>query len=115
FVGTGASADLLRMNSLLVHRGPDDSGTWISNDPPVYLANRRLAVVDLPGGHQPMATADGELVVTFNGEIYNHRELRRELQDLGHNFHSDHSDTEVLLAGYREWGAKLASRLNGMW
>ena len=62
-----------------------------------------------------MATADGELVITFNGEIYNQRELRQELQKLGHKFASDHSDTEVLLLGYREWGSALLARLNGMW
>jgi asparagine synthase (glutamine-hydrolysing) len=115
FVGAGSSDDLQRMNSALVHRGPDESGAWSVSVPPVQLGNRRLSVIDLPGGHQPMATSDGELVVTFNGEIYNHRELRAELQKLGHRFVTDHSDTEVLLLGYREWGAGLAPRLNGMW
>src|SRR5882724_2231689 len=100
---------------LLRHRGPDDSGTWMSAVPPVHLANRRLAVVDLPGGHQPILTDDGQFVIVFNGEIYNHRELRAELQERGHKFQSDHSDTEVILLGYREWGSKLPERLNGMW
>ncbi|MEP7015998.1 MAG: asparagine synthase (glutamine-hydrolyzing) [Verrucomicrobiota bacterium] len=115
FLGSGSATDLARMSAFLVHRGPDDSGTWSSVDPPVHLANRRLAVVDLPGGHQPMRTVDGDLVITFNGEIYNHRELRADLQKLGHKFQSDHSDTEVLLLGYREWGTGLPARLNGMW
>src|SRR6266851_3935109 len=115
FVGSGSIDDLTRMNAALVHRGPDDSGTWSAPDFPVYLGNRRLSVVDLPGGHQPMSTADRELVITFNGEIYNHHELRTELQELGHQFQSDHSDTEVLLRGYRQWGRQLLSRLNGMW
>jgi asparagine synthase (glutamine-hydrolysing) len=115
FVGSGSAETLERMSRLLRHRGPDDSGTWISAAPPVHLANRRLAVCDLPGGHQPILTDDGQFVIVFNGEIYNHRELRAELQERGHKFHSDHSDTEVLLLGYREWGSKLPERLNGMW
>lgn len=103
------------MLSRLVHRGPDDSGSWSSAAPRLHLGSRRLSVVDLPGGHQPMQTADSQLVIVFNGEIYNHRELRQELQNLGHKFQSDHSDTEVILLGYREWGAKMPERLNGMW
>jgi asparagine synthase (glutamine-hydrolysing) len=115
FIGAGSTDDLSRMSALLRHRGPDDSGTWSSATPPIQLASRRLSVVDLPGGHQPMLTADGQLVIVFNGEIYNHRELRDELEKLGHKFRTDHSDTEVLLLGYREWGAELPDRLNGMW
>jgi len=115
FVGAGSSDDLDRMSVLLRHRGPDDSGTWKFDRPAVQLASRRLAVTDLPGGHQPMESADGSLVIVFNGEIYNHRELRAELQENGHEFQTDHSDTEVLLYGYREWGATLPERLNGMW
>jgi len=115
FIGTGSPDDLKRMSELLRHRGPDDSGIWSSANRPVQLASRRLAVVDLQGGHQPMLTADGQLVIVFNGEIYNHRELREELQKLGHKFTTDHSDTEVLLVGYRQWGCKLPDRLNGMW
>src|SRR5882757_9636721 len=103
------------MSRLLRHRGPDDSGTWMSAVPPVHLASRRLAVLDLPGGHQPILTDDGQFVIVFNGEIYNHRELCAELQERGHKFHSDHSDTEVVLLGYREWGPRLPERLNGMW
>jgi asparagine synthase (glutamine-hydrolysing) len=115
FVGAGSPEDLDRMSIRLRHRGPDDSGTWKSDRHSVQLASRRLAVTDLPGGHQPMESADRELVIVFNGEIYNHRELRAELQARGHQFQTDHSDTEVLLYGYREWGAKLPERLNGMW
>ncbi len=115
FVGAGSDEDLDRMSVLLRHRGPDDSGTWKSGETRVHLASRRLAVTDLPGGHQPMASADGELIIVFNGEIYNHRDLRQELQSCGHRFQTDHSDTEVVLYGYREWGAKLPERLNGMW
>ncbi len=115
FVGPGSGETLERMSTLLRHRGPDDFGSWMSADPPVYLANRRLSVVDLEGGHQPILTDDGQLVIVFNGEIYNHRELRAELQERGHKFRSDHSDTEVVLLGYREWGSRLPERLNGMW
>ena len=115
FVGAGSSDDLARMNGLLIHRGPDDSGAWSSATPPVHLGNRRLSIVDLPGGHQPMRTPDGELVITFNGEIYNHHELRAELQKRGHSFQTDHSDTETLLLAYREWGSQMVMRLNGMW
>src|SRR5437773_8200856 len=115
FIGAGSMDDLSRMSMLLQHRGPDDFGTWSSATSPIQLASRRLSVVDLPGGHQPMLTADGQLVIVFNGEIYNHRELRDELEKLGHKFQTDHSDTEVLLLGYREWGVELPGHLNGMW
>jgi len=115
FVGPGSGETLERMSILLRHRGPDDSGTWMSAVPPVHLASRRLAVLDLPGGHQPILTGDSQFVIVFNGEIYNHRELRAELQERGHKFQSDHSDTEVILLGYREWGSRLPERLNGMW
>jgi asparagine synthase (glutamine-hydrolysing) len=115
FLGAGSADDLGRMMSRLVHRGPDGFGYWSSTTPPVQLGSRRLSIVDLQGGHQPMATADGELVIVFNGEIYNHVDLRKELQQLGHQFRTDHSDTEVILLGYREWGPKLLHRLNGMW
>src|SRR5947209_13495136 len=115
FVGAGSADALDRMSELLRHRGPDECGSWRSAEGAVHLASRRLAVTDVPGGHQPMLSADGELAIVFNGEIYNHRELRMELQNAGCRFQSDHSDTEVLLHGYREWGSKLPERLNGMW
>src|ERR1051325_2151059 len=113
FVGAGDRGTLARMTAALVHRGPDDSGLW--NDKDVFLGHRRLSVVDLAGGHQPMSTSDGDLTVIFNGEIYNHGELRSELKANGHVFRTDHSDTEVLLHGYRQWGSTLPKRLNGMW
>jgi asparagine synthase (glutamine-hydrolysing) len=115
FVGLGSSDELSRMTSRLVHRGPDDSGTWFSQRPPLQLSNQRLSVIDLPGGRQPMVTRDGKLVIVFNGEIYNAGQLRQELQSLGHKFATDHSDTEVLLLGYREWKSAIVNRLNGMW
>ena len=102
-----------RMLDAIAHRGPDDSGTWL--DGPVALGFRRLSILDLsPQGHQPMSTDDGLLTVIFNGEIYNFLELRAELEQLGHSFRS-RSDTEVLLAAYRQWGANCLGRLNGMW
>ena len=113
FVGAGDRETLARMTARLAHRGPDDSGLW--SDGAVFLGHRRLSIVDLAGGHQPMATADGDLILIFNGEIYNHAELRAELKARGHLFQTDHSDSEVLLHGYREWGADLPNRLNGMW
>ncbi|MCI0654908.1 MAG: asparagine synthase (glutamine-hydrolyzing) [Methylococcaceae bacterium] len=103
------------MNDKLVHRGPDAEGFWHDAERGVYLGHRRLAIVDITGGHQPMWTRDGQLGLVFNGEIYNHQILRAELKSLGYVFESDHSDTEVLLYGYRAWGVNLASRLNGMW
>src|SRR4026209_1419075 len=113
FVGLGDRETLARMTAALAHRGPDDSGLWVERN--VFLGHRRLSIVDLTGGHQPMSTQDGDLTVTFNGEIYNHSELRAELKKQGHVFQTDHSDAEVLLHGYREWGSGLPKRLNGMW
>ncbi len=96
------------------HRGPDDAGEWWSADVCVGFGHRRLAIIDLsPAGHQPMQDANGELCIVFNGEIYNFPELRRELATKGQTFRS-HSDTEVILAAYREWGTDCLSRLNGM-
>lgn len=98
----------------LTHRGSDDAGEWWSADGGVGLAQRRLSIIDLsPAGHQPMLDASGELCIVFNGEIYNFADLRRELVAKGHVFRSQ-SDTEVLLAAYREWGTDCLSRLNGM-
>lgn len=103
---------LLRAMRALQHRGPDDAGEYYNG--PVAIGFRRLAIIDLgAGGHQPMTTADGRLTLVFNGELYNYRELRRELSVLGQTFGSA-SDTEVLLAAYRQWGRDCLHRLNGM-
>ena len=115
FVGSGGLEELAAMNAALARRGPDGEGRYGDASAGVYLAHRRLAIIDLEGGAQPMATVDGRLVVTYNGEIYNHLDLRRELTARGHRFVSDHSDTEILLHGWREWGQALPERLNGMW
>lgn len=107
---------LERMGAALSHRGPDGSGLWQSPNRPVAFAHRRLAIVDLsPKAAQPMQDAEGRVVVTFNGEIYNHVALRKELEQQGARFRTDHSDTEVLIQGYRIWGIDtLLARLNGI-
>lgn len=112
FDGSPAEVDsLTRLTNLLRHRGPDGGGYWAEG--PAFLGHRRLSIIDVAGGHQPMVSADGRLLITFNGEIYNYIELRDELCARGHEFRTS-SDTEVLLAGYREWGRGLAARLTGM-
>jgi asparagine synthase (glutamine-hydrolysing) len=103
------------MTTRIEHRGPDDEGHLVETDAGIFLGFRRLAILDIAGGKQPMTTADGALSIVFNGEIYNFRELRAELEKLGAQFCTDHSDTEVLLHGWRFWGKDLPNRLNGMW
>jgi asparagine synthase (glutamine-hydrolysing) len=114
FVGRGDQGDLQRMTRALAHRGPDGEGFQIFEDHGVHLGHRRLSIVDLADGAQPMANEDGTVWVTFNGEIYNHTELRRDLIELGHKFSTDHSDTEVLVHGWEQWGIHLPGKLNGM-
>jgi asparagine synthase (glutamine-hydrolysing) len=108
-------ADLLaRMRDTMTHRGPDGSGVWVDPAHGIGLAHRRLSIVDLSeAGAQPMATADGALTIVYNGEVYNHQAIRKDLEALGHRFHS-RTDTEVILHGYREWGEKVLDRLIGM-
>lgn len=115
FVGAGSIEDLHRMCGRLAHRGPDAEGYWQDARRGIYLGHRRLAVIDIADGVQPMWDRQKRVGVVFNGEIYNHLSLRRELEAAGHRFATDHSDTEVLVAGYRQWGTKLVDRLNGMW
>ena len=111
--GGRAEAGLMpRMGAVTRHRGPDDEGLHV--DGRCAIGMRRLSIIDLAGGHQPIANADGSLVVVCNGEIYNYRELRRELEAAGHCF-STHSDTEVLLHGFAQWGDGVLDRLNGMY
>ena len=106
---------LARMRDSMAHRGPDGSGLWFSEDGTVGLAHRRLSIVDLSeSAGQPMGNEDGKVLVTFNGEIYNHARLREELQAAGHRFRSHHADTEVLVHGYEQWGVDgLLQRIEG--
>lgn len=115
FAGPGDQDLLLRMANRLIHRGPDDEGFLIDPDRGVFLAHRRLSILDISGGHQPMVTEDQRFAIVFNGEIYNFSELRAELEHLGARFRTDHSDTEVLLHAWRHWREGMFERLNGMW
>jgi asparagine synthase (glutamine-hydrolysing) len=106
--------ELVRMNERMVARGPDGNGLWVNEEGRIGFGHVRLAIIDLSeGGAQPMHASDGRLTITFNGEIYNYRELRAELQGRGRIFRSE-SDTEVLLQLYAEYGAAMVSRLRGM-
>jgi asparagine synthase (glutamine-hydrolysing) len=112
FDGRPVDKDLLqKMNNTLVHRGPDDEGYYIDKN--IGLGHRRLSIIDLDSGKQPMGNEDGSVQVVFNGEIYNFIELRQQLQSKGHIF-STRSDTEVLVHGYEEWGVEYVYRLRGM-
>lgn len=103
---------LTSMMDKIVHRGPDSSGKYVDNS--IALGFRRLSIVDLADGDQPMFNEDKNLVIVFNGEIYNHVDLRRELEEKGHIFSTSHSDTETLIHGFEEWGEELVQKLRGM-
>ena len=121
FVGfTGMRAEreaiLHKMADRIIHRGPDMEGYHLSGDTPknaVALGFRRLSIIDLAAGKQPMYNEDGTVVVVFNGEIFNFMDLRAELQAKGHIF-TTHCDTEVILHGYEEYGTAIAAKLRGM-
>jgi asparagine synthase (glutamine-hydrolysing) len=102
---------LARMNAVQVHRGPDDGGEHVA--PGVGLGHRRLSIIDVSAGHQPLYNEDGSVAVVFNGEIYNYAEIVKELTACGHAFRT-HSDTEVIVHAWEEWGADCVSRFNGM-
>src|SRR6476620_9389984 len=91
------------MTDTMAHRGPDDRGVAVFEERGVALGMRRLSIVDLDGGHQPMYSDDRRYCLVFNGEVYNAPELRAELTASGHQFRTDHSDTEVLLHGFARW------------
>lgn len=113
-LGRSDHAGLRDAAKTLSHRGPDGFGEWASADGAVYLAHCRLAIIDLSdAGKQPMANADGSIQLTFNGEIYNFMELRKELQAAGHRFRS-RTDSEVIIHGYAEWGDEVVTRLRGI-
>ena len=114
FTGGERPSLLQAMADAIRHRGPDGEGFHYCPKNGVSLAHRRLSITDIAGGHQPMWNEDDSVGIVFNGEIYNHLELRQELARAGHRFKSDHSDTEVLVHGYEEWGEALLARLNGM-
>ena len=103
--------DIEAMTRTIVHRGPDDEGFYVQG--PVGLGFRRLSIIDLGGGHQPMSDVDETVWVVFNGEIYNFQEMRNELEGYGHVFRTN-SDTEVIVHGYKQWGDEVLNRLNGM-
>lgn len=110
--GGAPNADAIGVvTAAMAHRGPDGDGVWVQEN--VCIGHRRLSIIDLATGDQPMHALDGALSLTYNGEIYNYIELREELQRAGQIFHTT-SDTEVLLLGYAEWGVELLPRLNGM-
>lgn len=115
--GSGKKIDpviLERMTDQIVHRGPDDSGHYVSEHGTVGLGFRRLSIVDLSlAGHQPMSTEDGKITLIFNGEIYNHREIRAELEKRGYRYRSQ-TDTETILYAYREYGLDFITKLYGM-
>ena len=99
-----------KMTDRMVHRGPDQEGYYI--DEMIALGHRRLSIIDLENGTQPMFNQDKSLVVIFNGEIYNYQELKKELEEQGHQFQTN-SDTEVLLHGYESWGKDLPKNYEG--
>ena len=109
--GGDRRAVIQAMVDRIVHRGPDQADYYVDDD--IALGFRRLSIIDLEGGSQPIQNEDGTKVLVFNGEIYNYRDLRQELIDAGHVFKTQ-TDSEVLLHGYEEWGAKLLDRLRGM-
>ena len=106
---------LISMRDTMIHRGPDGGDCWVSGDRKIGLAHRRLSIIDLSAtATQPMSNEDGLIWITFNGEIYNHLSLRKQLLKAGHHFKTDHSDTEVLIHGYEQWGLEgLLKNISG--
>ncbi|HEY3738496.1 MAG TPA: asparagine synthase (glutamine-hydrolyzing), partial [Bryobacteraceae bacterium] len=109
---TGSRGVVERMTGAIAHRGPDADGFF--HDEHAFLGHRRLAIVDVATGAQPMFNEDGSLVIIYNGEIFNHALVRPELEQAGHQFVSDHSDTETLIHGYEQWGPRELDRFRGM-
>ena len=107
---------IVNMRDTMIHRGPDVAGSYINNNASLGFGHRRLAIIDLSeSASQPMQLVDGSLTIVFNGEIYNHSDLRAELEALGHHsWQTDHSDTEMILHAFQEWGIDCVKRFNGM-
>ena len=115
FTGDNNKEVLISMTDSLMHRGPDDAGynVWNNQHAAIGFGHRRLSIIDLsPLGHQPMSSKD-DLHIIFNGEIYNYREIKEELLQKGYQFTS-HSDTEVILNAYRQWGMDMLAKFTGM-
>jgi asparagine synthase (glutamine-hydrolysing) len=112
FTGKANEVVLKRMTNIIIHRGPDEDGFY--SDGKVNLGIRRLSIIDVETGHQPIHNEDESIWTGFNGEIYNFLELRRELEEKGHRFYTDHSDTEVIVHLYEEYGDDFLHKLNGM-
>src|SRR3989441_4646809 len=107
----GATARGVGMRDIITHRGPDDAG--LHRDLHAVLAHRRLSIVDLTSGHQPLANENGTIWIVFNGEIYNHAEIRHDLEARGHRYKT-RSDTETIVHAYEEWGDECIHRFRGM-
>ena len=105
---------LKKMSDVITHRGPDSDGLWISQNYEAGFSFRRLAIIDLSeSGNQPMSTRDGRFTIVFNGEVYNHSQIREELISKGYNYRSG-TDTETILYGFAEWGEAILDKLLGM-
>jgi len=105
---------LLEMRETMKHRGPDDTGIFIDKKSNLGLAQRRLSIIDLSEkGHQPMGSEDGTLWLTYNGEVYNFKEIKKELEKKGYRFRGN-SDTEVVLKSFQEWGINCVDKFRGM-
>lgn len=115
FTGLGSQSDIKKMMDTLIHRGPDGHGLFNDEKHNIWMGHRRLSILDIATGSQPMSSVEEDLMIVFNGEIYNFKELRQELELRGHKFKTSHSDTEVILNGYKEWGENVVDKLNGMW
>lgn len=114
FVGEGSFDDLAKMKQAIAHRGPDQNSDYIDESKGVFLGHHRLSIIDIKTGQQPMLNIDKSVILVFNGEIYNHLELRDDLKLKGYKFLTTNSDSEVLIHGWQEWGIELPQKLNGM-
>ncbi len=114
FIGSGNEKVLRRMTELLTHRGPDSSGYLVDNENKIYIGHRRLEIIDILHGSQPMFDEEKNICVVYNGEIYNHKKLKKELESFGYKFKTSHSDTEVIVHGWKHWRENIVSKIDGM-